>query len=309
MSVMKKLLLWSSTNAWMKEHLPRFQFVKRAVTRFMPGETLESALDAAHILKAGGFSSILTYLGENVSSIDEAMAVRDHYVTVLDALHREGLPTEISIKLTQLGLDIEPAKARDMLRDLLIAGRRTNSFVWIDIESSPYVDRTLELYRLVRKEFSNVGLCLQSYLYRTGDDLTTLLPLGPSIRLVKGAYREPDSIAYPRKYDVDRNYISLAERLLTELPQTSSRIGIATHDGAIVETVKAFALAHGIAPEQFEFQMLYGIGRDTQRDLLVKGYRVRVLVSYGAAWFPWYMRRLAERPANVWFVLKSVVVR
>ena len=306
---MKNLLLWASENAWMKEHLPRYHFVKRAVTRFMPGETLESALNAVRTLDEAGFSSVLTYLGENVRTLEEAKAVGDHYLSVLNSIHRERHPTEISVKLTQLGLDIDLAKTHHLLKEILHAAKRFENFVWIDIESSSYVDRTLQIYRTLRQEFPNVGVCLQSYLFRTGEDLTALLPLSPSIRLVKGAYRESDTIAFPHKSDVDQNFRTLAERLLVELPSGSSRIGIATHDTVMTERVNSFARSRGVRPDRFEFQMLYGIGRDAQRQLVAQGYRVRVLISYGSAWFPWYMRRLAERPANVWFVLKSLFVR
>lgn len=309
MGLTKNILLWASSNRWMKEHLPRYSFVRRAVRRFMPGETLSSALEAVRKLEREGFSSVLTYLGENVSSSEEAIGVRDHYLLVLDSIRQSGLPTEVSVKLTQLGLDMDPAQTREHLEKILRAAQHQRLFVWIDIESSPYVDRTLELYASLRRQYSNVGVCLQSYLYRTDQDLTNLLPLIPSIRLVKGAYREPPTVAIPRKQDVDRNYMALAKRLLEECPQSETRIGIATHDREIAKHLKDFARTRAIPSERFEFQMLYGIGKEAQRELVAEGYHVRVLVSYGSAWFPWYMRRLAERPANVWFVVKSLVTR
>lgn len=309
MSLTKSILLWASANSWMKRKLPRYRFVRRAVTRFMPGEDRDAALAAVSALSAQGFSTVLTFLGENVNTIEEATAVRDHYIAVLENIHAHGHPTEISVKLTQLGLDIDPAMTLAMMRDILITAGRVGNFVWVDIESSPYVERTLRLYGTLRSEFAHVGLCLQAYLLRTGEDLTSLVALAPSIRLVKGAYREPESVAFQRKSDVDRNYRLLAERLFTELRDDRSRIAIATHDLSIATWVKAAAERLGVPRERFEFQMLYGIGREAQRRLASEGYRVRVLISYGSAWFPWYMRRLAERPANVWFVVKSLFVR
>lgn len=309
MGLTKSILLWASANPWMKRKLPRYRFVRRAVTRFMPGEDLNSALGAVRALSAQGFSTVLTFLGENVNSVEEAKAVRDHYVSVLETIRAKKLPTEISVKLTQLGLDIDAATTLAMMREILAAAGRVGNFVWIDIESSPYVDRTLRLYRTLRAECSHVGVCLQAYLHRTGDDLTSLAPLAPSIRLVKGAYREPESVAFQRKADVDRNYALLAERMFTELKDGLSRIAIATHDTTLAGAAIAAAERLDVPRERFELQMLYGIGRESQRRLVSDGYRVRVLISYGSAWFPWYMRRLAERPANVWFVVKSLFLR
>jgi len=309
MGLTKSILLWASANPWMKRKLPRYRFVQRAVTRFMPGEDLTAALGAITALSAQGFSTVLTFLGENVSTIEEAGSVRDHYISVLETIHAHRHPTEVSVKLTQLGLDIDPATTLAMMREILAAAGRVGNFVWIDIESSPYVERTLRLYGTLRSEFPHVGLCLQAYLLRTGEDLTSLVALAPSIRLVKGAYREPESVAFQRKSDVDRNFALLAERLFKELTDSRSRIAIATHDMSLAAGVKAAAERHGVARERLEFQMLYGIGREAQRKLTSEGYRVRVLISYGSAWFPWYMRRLAERPANLWFVVKSLVLR
>jgi len=309
MGLTKSMLLWASANPWMKRRLPRYRFVRHAVTRFMPGEDLGSAQDAVRALSAQGFSTVLTFLGENVNSIEEAKAVGDHYISVLESIRTNRYPTEISVKLTQLGLDIDAATTLAMMREILVAAGRAGNFVWIDIESSPYVERTLRLYSTLRSEFSHVGVCLQAYLFRTGDDLTMLSALAPSVRLVKGAYREPESVAFQRKSDVDRNYALLAERMLKELPDRLSRIAIATHDMTLAAGVRSAAERLDVPRERFEFQMLYGIGREAQRKLASEGYRVRVLISYGSAWFPWYMRRLAERPANIWFVVKSLFLR
>jgi proline dehydrogenase len=275
----------------------------------MPGEDLDDAIEAVKQLKREGFSTVLTHLGENISELSEAESVRDHYVRVLEQISAENLPSEISVKLTQLGLDISEESAFAYTSTLAKRAHELGNFVWIDIESTSYVDRTLLLYRRLRAEFPNVGLCLQSYLHRTENDLSSLLSLSPSIRLVKGAYREHPSLAFPKKRDVDRNYVELAMRLFGEWPSRVKRIGIGTHDMRIAEILRSGAEALRLPREAIEFQMLYGIGRENQTRLLKEGFRVRVLISYGSAWFPWYMRRLAERPANLWFVAKSVFAR
>lgn len=306
MALGKNLLLWCSTNAVLKKYLPRLGFVRRAVRRFMPGETLDDALEAAGRLHSEGFTTVLTYLGENISRLEEAETVRDHYLEILTQVNARRFPTEISLKLTQLGFDIDDEFTLAAVRELCSRAMELNSFVWIDIESHQYVDRTLDLYRQVRAEFKNVGLCLQSYLYRTAKDLDSLLELGPSIRLVKGAYKEPASIAYPLKKDVDDQFITLSTALLNQLPAKNGRIGIATHDATMIAHAKALSTMLSLPKGTFEFQLLYGIRKELQKRLLEEGYFVRVLISYGSAWYPWYMRRLAERPANVWFVLKSL---
>lgn len=306
MALGKSILLWCSQNEALKRTLPQLSFVRRAVRRFMPGETLSLALEAAEQLHSDGFTTVLTYLGENVSRLEEAEQVRDHYLSTLTSVRAKEFPTEISVKLTQLGFDIDTEFTLSAMKQLCSLAREQNNFVWVDIESHPYVDRTLDLYRRLRSEYPNVGLCLQSYLYRTGKDLDALMSVGPSIRLVKGAYKEPPSVAYPSKKDVDEQFNRLMNRLFKELPLKNGRIGIATHDPRIIAHAKSLGQMLGLPKGAFEFQMLYGIGRETQKQLIREGYFVRVLISYGSAWYPWYMRRLAERPANVWFVLKSI---
>jgi proline dehydrogenase len=290
----------------MKDHVPQYRFVQRAVKRFMPGETLDEALTSTQALAGQGLSTVLTYLGENVRTAEEAFTVRDHYLHVLESVHSRQYPTEISVKLTQLGLDVIGLETLAMLRELLRRAESLNSFVWIDMEGSSYVGQTLGLYTTLRSEFQNVGICLQSYLFRTADDLAALLPIRPSVRLVKGAYKEPRTIAFSRKSDVDRNYVELAGKLLSEPGPPLPRIAIATHDGAVITAIKDLARRNMVPSERFEFQMLYGIGRELQKVLRTQGYAVRVLISYGRAWYPWYMRRLAERPANLWFVAKNI---
>ena len=305
----RKLLLWASANVFLTKHLVGLAFVQRAVRRFMPGETSEAAIEEAVRLSASRITSVLALLGENVTQADEAAEVARHYQGVLEEIANRELEAEISVKLTQLGIDIGPEVAVANLENILATAEERGQFVWIDVESSGYVDRTLELYRNARSNHVNTGICLQAYLYRTAEDLAALLPIGPSIRLVKGAYAEPREVAFPRIRDVDRNYFELAKTLLDEVRRGGVRAAFATHDERLIREIEAEAAERGIARGDLEFQMLFGIGTAKQKGLAAKGYRVEVLISYGTAWFPWYMRRLAERPANLWFVMRKMVSR
>jgi len=306
MSMLRALLLAGSRNRWLRERAPHYRFVRRTVERFIPGETLEAALQAGLILQEQGIGTVFTYLGENVTDTREAEAVAEHYVEVLARIRDWPQPAEISVKLTQLGLDVDPELCSANLWRLLKAAA-PHQMVWIDMESSPYVDMTLEIYRQARTAYPNVGVCLQSYLRRTERDLLSLLPLGPAIRLVKGAYQEPPELAFPRKRDVDANFFALARRLLSEEARRNGvRAAMATHDRRLIRRIAEFAAASGIPPAETEFQMLYGIQREEQRRLAREGYRMLVLISYGSFWFPWFMRRLAERPANLFFLLRHL---
>ncbi len=307
--MLRNFLLWGAQNAFLKERLARLRFVQRAVRRFMPGETPEAAIDEAVRLSESRITSVLALLGENVTEVDEATDVARHYQTVLKLIANRGLEAEISVKLTQLGIDIGRDVAEANLESILATAEERGQFVWIDVESSGYVDRTLDLYRGARSRHVNTGLCLQAYLYRTAGDLAALLPLNPSIRLVKGAYAEPAEVAFPRKKDVDRNYFELSKTLLDEVREHRVRAAFATHDERLIGRIEEEAAQRGIARGDLEFQMMYGVGNSTQKELAAKGYRVEVLISYGTAWFPWYMRRLAERPANLWFVMRKMVSR
>ena len=303
--MLREALLWSSENRFLAERLPQLEFVQRAVRRFMPGETAEDALREGARLEDHGIGTVLTLLGESVT--DAAAEVVEHYRGVLEEIHRRKSDVEISVKLSQLGVDVREEVAASNLGSIVSKAEELGRFVWIDIESSDYVDVTLDLYRHVRARYEKTGLCLQSYLYRTAEDLESLLPLDPAIRLVKGAYAEGPDVAFPDKRDVDRNYLELAERLLDRVPQSGVRAAFATHDARIIRRIKRAARARGLARSKVEFQMLYGIETTSQKRLAEEGYRVEVLISYGSAWFPWYMRRLAERPANLWFVVKKMV--
>lgn len=303
--MLRSALLWASTNDYLARRLPTYGFVKRATRRFMPGETIEAALAEAQTLQARGIGTTFTLLGENVETAAEADAVAEHYLGVLERNGALGLDAEISIKLTQLGLDQDPAAALHRVQRLALSCG-SGSLLFLDMESSSYVDPTLELFRAVRREHENVGLCLQAYLYRTEQDLEELLDLRPPIRLVKGAYREPAELAYPRKADVDRNFVRLTEVLLRARGQGGGRPVIATHDPKMIAAARRIAGELELPAKSYELSLLYGIRSDLQAQLADSGHGVRTLIAYGSAWFPWYMRRLAERPANLWFVARQI---
>jgi proline dehydrogenase len=306
-SVARQLLLAASTNAWLRERATRTAFVRRSVSKFMPGERLEDALAAAAAQQRQGVGTILTKLGENLTRVAEAEEVTRHYLDVLDKVKAAGLCAQISVKPTQLGLDLDKALSFDNLQRIVDRAAERDNFVWIDMESSPYVDPTLDLFRRTRARSPRVGIALQAYLYRTAADVESLIPLGAAIRLVKGAYLEPPSIAYPKKADVDENFYTLACRLLSaEARQAGGLLHIATHDPRLVDRLAAFIDQHNVPSAAYEYAMLYGIQRALQQRLVQAGRPLRVLIAYGEYWFPWYMRRLAERPANVWFVIKNI---
>ncbi|HVC20333.1 MAG TPA: proline dehydrogenase family protein [Vicinamibacterales bacterium] len=310
MSLSRRALLALSTNRWLRDRATKAPFVRRAVSTFMPGERLEDALEAAGRQQAQGIRTILTRLGENVTRMEEADAVAQHYSEVLDRVKAAGLDAEISVKPTQLGLDLDRAQCARHLQQLVDRADALGNFVWIDMESSSYVDPTLDLFRRTRERSPGVGLALQAYLYRTAADIEALLPLGPAIRLVKGAYLEPPDVAFPKKGDVDRNYLVLSERLLgEEARRTGTRLHIATHDPELVGRLGAFIAERQVPSAAYDYAMLYGIQRPLQQRLVRDGKPLRVLIAYGESWFPWYMRRLAERPANVWFVVKQLFAR
>jgi proline dehydrogenase len=306
MGLSRSILLAGSQSKWLRERATRYRFVRRTVSRFMPGEALDDALASARDLESQGMATVFTHLGENVANPDEVEQVAQHYLGVLDRIQAMRLPAEISVKLTQLGLDLDSDICYANLRRL-IERAGPKSTVWIDMEASPYVDATLKLYGRARCVYPNVGVCLQAYLYRTADDLAALMPLGPAIRLVKGAYMEPASLAFPRKRDVDENFFDLTKRLLgDEARRVGLRAAIATHDVRLIRRTQQLTTSMGLARDSFEFQMLYGIQRAEQLCLAKEGWRSTVLIAYGSYWFPWFMRRLAERPANVGFFLRNL---
>ena len=306
MSLVRAALLRASRSTWLAEQFRDRAFARRAVRRFMPGEDVAAALEAAASLATANLGSVLTALGERVTTRAEAEAVRTHYLQVLDLIHARALPTHLSVKLTHLGLDIDKAFCAESVEALAERGAATGTMLWIDMEESHYVDATLELYRRVRPKHSRVGVCLQAYLRRTPVDLQSLIAAGGSVRLVKGAYREPPAIAFQRKADTDAAYLALAQRMLASASRDQVQV-FGTHDLALVDRVREQAKTRAIPQGAWEVHMLYGIRSPEQRALVASGVAVRVLISYGTHWFPWYVRRLAERPANVWFLVRSLV--
>lgn len=306
--MLRWVLLQMSQSDLLRKRVPRYSFVQTAARRFLPGEDLDAALEASGRADAAGAGTILTYLGEEVRDEREAAATTDAYITTLERVAELGLDGEVSVKLTQLGLPVSSTVCHDNLQTIVENAAQRGNFVWIDMEGSAYTDVTLEHFRRVRERFSNVGVCLQAYLYRTANDLNQLLPLEPAIRLVKGAYNEPRAIAFPRKPDVDDNFFRLGTQLLEQLTDSGRvRPAFATHDHRLIERLNQYAAELGCEPGSYEFQLLYGIDPQLEQDLLDDGRRLRILISYGAEWFPWYMRRLAERPANVLFVVRNLV--
>jgi proline dehydrogenase len=306
MSVMRSLLLAASQNVWLRDHAANYRFVRRSVSRFMPGETLEEALAAAQVLKGKSIGSVFTRLGENVNDRGEAAKVAEHYLEVLDRVAALGLGAEISVKLTQLGLDLSPEFCFENLSKIVQRAPK-ESTIWVDMEASSYVDATLEIYTRTLREHSNVGICLQAYLFRTKEDFARLLPLKPSIRLVKGAYSEAPEVAFPLKKDVDESYFALAQEMLrAKTSGRCPRAAFGTHDVNLVRRISEFAASQGIEKGDIEVQMLFGIQREEQERLAESGCRSMVLIGYGSYWYPWFLRRLAERPANVWFLLKNI---
>ena len=306
---LRNILLAASTNAWLRERATKSAFIRRSVSAFMPGERLEDGLAAASKESALGIKSILTKLGENVTRVEDAEDITRHYLDALDRIKAPGLPAQISVKPTQLGLDLDVELCFANLQRLLDRAAERETFVWIDMESSGYVDRTLDLFRRSRARSSRIGVALQAYLHRTEADLESLLPLGPAVRIVKGAYLEPPSVAFRKKADVDANFYKLCCRVLGASAPAGSLLHIATHDEQLVNRLAAFIDERRVPASTYEHAMLYGIQQPLQRRLARAQRPLRVLISYGDYWFPWYMRRLAERPANLWFVVKSIFAR
>ena len=307
MSVARTVLLKVSDNQWLRANGTRVPFIRRAVTKFMPGESFDDMLGAARTTAAEGIGAVFTRLGENVKDLNEADMVATHYLEGIDRIRAMNLACEPSIKLTQLGLDIDRELAYGHLRALADRAHQAGSYLWIDMEQSPYVDVTLTLTKRLRQEFPRVGVCLQAYLFRTREDLEDVTSKGIGVRLVKGAYNEPASVAFPKKSDVDANYLALAQAMLGAAARAAgSRAVFGTHDLQLIQSIRDHATATAVKPSEFEIHMLYGIQKAAQLRLAESGAQVKVLIAYGDYWFPWYMRRLAERPANVWFVAKSL---
>jgi proline dehydrogenase len=302
----RSVLLAAARSQTLNDFALHSTFVKRATRAFMPGEHADDALEAGAAIAATGRGLIFTQLGEAITSARAALAVRDHYLSMFDQIEARRLPAHISVKPTQLGLDLSATECERHLHTLAAKAEQTGSALWLDMEDSQYVDRTLDLYASLKRRHPSTGVALQAYLHRTPTDLARLLPLKPVVRLVKGAYDEPATVAFKRKSDTDRAYLELASRMLDAAGSDSCSPVFGTHDLALVKRIGARALASGVGHDKFQIHMLYGIRDAAQRRLVTEGTTVRTLISYGAAWYRWYMRRLAERPANVMFVVKSV---
>jgi proline dehydrogenase len=276
---------------------------ERLATRFVAGDTLEKALSVSRQLKTEGITVTLDHLGESVTTLDEAAAARDVYLRTLAAFRGAGLPGNVSLKLSQFGIDLSYDQCLANVEQLVRCAAANDSFVRVDMESSEYTDRTLDLVNTLHAGHPNVGIVIQAYLHRSRADIEKLCAAGIRVRLCKGAYLEPHSVAFAKKADVDRNFVELTQLLLDKGPYPA----IATHDEKMIEATKRYVAERKIARDAFEFQMLYGIRRDLQRQLVSEGYRVRLYVPFGRAWYPYYMRRLAERPANVFFILRNML--
>ncbi len=276
---------------------------QRLATRFVAGETLDQALAVGNALNAEGIPITLDHLGESVTTLEEAAEARDVYLRTLSAIHDSGVQGNVSLKLTQFGLDSSYEQCRANVEQLVRRAVELGGFVRVDMESSDYTQRTLDLVTDLHARYGRVGTVIQAYLYRSADDVRVLCDRGIRVRLCKGAYLEPHSVAFPRKAQVDANFVTLMKLLLDR----GDYPAIATHDERIVEETKAYAALRKLPRDAFEFQMLYGIRRDLQRRLVTGGYRLRLYVPFGKAWYPYYMRRLAERPANVFFILRNLL--
>ena len=302
---LRALLLYLSAAGWARRLVTSFPPAWYVASRFVAGETIDDAMRATAELNADGITATMDYLGESITDPSEANASRDEILNLLDAIQQTGLDAGVSVKLSQIGLKIDPDLALDNMRRILEHARDHKLFVRIDMEESKLVDATLDVYHTLADEgFENTGVVIQSYLYRSEADVRRLINEGASVRLCKGAYKEPPHIAFPDKNDVDENFVRLMQLLLGDTARENGvYAGIATHDEAMIQATIDFVRENGISQDAFEFQMLYGIRRERQRMLVEEGYKVRVYVPYGSAWYPYFMRRLAERPANLWFFI------
>ncbi len=301
--LIRNFIFWLSTKKTVTEAIARRGMRYGFARRFVAGERLEDALAAGRELARDGRRISLNHLGENVRTVREAEQARDSYIAMVHALEREQLDGNVSIKLTQLGLDFSPDLCRELTRQIADAAQAAGRTIEVDMEGSAYTDATLDIFEAVRRQRDNIALAIQAYLYRSERDLERLQPLRPKIRLVKGAYREPKQIAYQKKSDVDANY----RRLLVHLIEGGFSVAIATHDPAMLEFARAQLRAYQLGEDRYEFQMIFGVRRDLQAELRRQGYPLRIYVPFGTEWCPYFMRRLAERPANVWFVLRSLL--
>jgi proline dehydrogenase len=301
--MLKATLLKTAGSPSLKRLVTSNPVARRVARRFIAGDTLDEAEQTIRVLNERGASVALDYLGENTESEAQARESTGAYLAALDRVQEYGLDANISVKLTAMGLDLRRELALEEATRVAARGKEVGAMVGVDMESHAYVDRTLDVVEALRRSYDDVGVCLQSYLYRTRDDLDRLNRAQVPVRLVKGAYQEPPEVAYPHKAGVDGAYA----RLLDTLVQANPYPMVATHDPAMVRLTKTLVAKHGRDRDTFEFQMLYGVRRDLQEQVVAEGYRLRVYVPYGTQWFPYFMRRLAERPANLYFFLSNLV--
>lgn len=307
MPVLRDLFLALSTNAAMRNFMVHFPLSRRVSRRFVAGETLDQAIAVVKKLNEKGLTVTFDQLGESVTKESEAREAKDGYLRALDAIAANHVESHVSVKLTQMGLDLDPNLCLENMRQIVSKAKAVGTFVRIDMEDSPRTQATLNIFKTLREEFDNVGVVIQSYLYRSEEDMRALRAMGASVRLCKGAYKEPASVAFPEKKDVDANYIKLAQVFLgPNGKDTGAYLALATHDGKMIDWAKEYTAEHHIARDRFEFQMLYGIRPDLQRRLAGEGYTMRIYVPYGTHWYPYFMRRLAERPANVIFLVSNL---
>lgn len=307
MAILRDALLAMSTNSQVNRAVVGFPLSRRVTRRFVAGETLEEAVQVIRNLNGQNLQVTLDVLGESVKQEREARAAKDEYLSALEAIASNRVTSHVSVKLTQMGLDIDPNLALDNVRQIVGKAKSIGSFTRIDMEDAGRTQYTLSIFKTLREEFDNIGVVIQSYLYRSEADMHALLAMGANVRLCKGAYKEAPSVAFPNKKDVDANYLKLAKIYLdANGDHQGAFLALATHDEKIVGWAKDYISARGISNDRFEFQMLYGIRSDLQRRLASEGYRVRVYVPYGSHWYPYFMRRLAERPANVVFLLSNL---
>jgi proline dehydrogenase len=301
--ISRAALLYLSQKNELKDLFSKFPGFSRVTRRFIAGENIDDAIAAIIELNHAGMAATFDHLGESTTSRAEAESDVREYLRVLDRIENTGVNSNVSVKLTQLGLDIDEDYCLQNARRIVEAAKRYGNFVRIDMEDSSKTDATLDIFKRLYGEYGNVGIVLQAYLYRAEEDVDAALAMGARVRLCKGAYKELAEVAFPEKRDVDANYIRLMKKLL----KSGVYHGIATHDEKMIAATKEFAASEGISKDSFEFQMLYGIRRDLQLRLARDGYKVRIYVPYGEYWYPYFMRRLAERPANIWFVLKNLM--
>jgi proline dehydrogenase len=305
MNVARDVALWAADNFWLREHLPKYRFVRRSVRRFMPGEALEDAIPAAKRLQERGLPTMFTALGENVTELPDARRVVEDYREAYDRVAAAGLDTEFSVKPSHLGLDQDPQAALANLEELAATATEHDNWLWLDMESASYVDGTLDLYRTLRTGHPNVGVCLQAYLKRTAGDVDSLMPLDPTIRLVKGAYREPRELVFASREVIDEAYRRLALLILARKGPVG-RLALGTHDVALIRQIETDVRGR----DGFEVHMLFGIRQADLLRMAGEGYRARSLISYGTNWYPWFMRRIAEKPVeNTLLALRNLVAR